>query len=121
MPPERERHARLGSAPVIINKPQLSLDSDIQRRPVVRSSDRTYETPACESEMIHRQLMGEKSCLAVSLISLTSVHSVFKLCYLSVHSARSAQYAVDFTSRSPTSCLGDLGGNAMLQYGRAYR
>ncbi len=56
-----------------------------------------------------------------SLISLTTVHSVFKLCYLSVHSAWSTQYAVYFTSRSTTSCLGDLGGNVVLQYGRAYR
>lgn len=55
-----------------------------------------------------------------TLISLTTVHSVVKICYFSVHSARSTQYAVDFTN-STTSCLCGLEGNVILQYGRAYR
>lgn len=108
----------------------ISCQFKMTYRRTVRTTDRSYGKlhswlsddvvqlfSLCNPEAIN----GGKTSLAAGLISLTAVHSVFRPCYLSVHSAQSRQYAVDFTSRSTTSCLWDLGGNVMLQYGRAYR
>lgn len=63
---------------------------------------------AATHHSVMMQAINKEKNLAISLISLTTVHSVFKLYYLSVHSACSPQYAVYLTSASRTSSWGKM-------------